>query len=162
MARAHEAGVRESACHRRRDGARGLQSAAGAAARAMTGNDGDGGVLRRVVTRLRQTSLAVRITVVGAFVTATAIAMALWALNAETRAGTRRVFAAQLSRQQRALLNLQQQNLRTLISSAAIISESPTLRSAMETYRVEQNSGGALRKDLVRTVERELANLVTG
>ena len=90
-----------------------------------------------------------------------AIVMALWALSAETRQGTRRVFAAQLSSQQRALLNLQQQNLRTLISSAAIISESPTLRSALETYRLEQNAGGAVRNDLVQTVERELANLVT-
>jgi len=119
-------------------------------------------MLTRFATRLRQASLTTRITVVGATVTAAAIVMALLALSAETRQGTRRVFAAQLSSQQRALLNLQQQNLRTLISSAAIISESPTLRSALETYRLEQNTGGAVRNDLVQTVERELANLVTG
>ncbi|HJQ19594.1 MAG TPA: ATP-binding protein, partial [Gemmatimonadaceae bacterium] len=49
-----------------------------------------------------------------------------------------------------------------LISSAAIISQSPNLRYALETYRVEANAGGPVRRDLIATVERELANLVTG
>jgi signal transduction histidine kinase/ActR/RegA family two-component response regulator len=121
----------------------------------------DVGALTRLRTRLRQTSLASRIIGLGVIVTAAAIAMALWALSAETRDATRQVFASQLSNQQHALLNLQQQNLRTLISSAAVISESPALRSAIETYRLEQNTGGPVRNDLVQTVERELANLAT-
>jgi hypothetical protein len=108
----------------------------------VTTRGADGGALAALLTRFRRTSLALRLTALGALVTAAAIAMALWALSVETRAGTRRVFAQQLSRQQRALLQLQKQNLTQLISSAAIISQSPNLRYALETYRVEGNSGG--------------------
>ena len=110
--------------------------------------------------RIRRTSLAVKITALTALVTTAVIVAAFWALSVETRAGTRRLFADQLGRHQRALLQLQRQNLTQLISGAAIITQSPTLRSALATYRVEANLGDARRPDLVKTVERELSNLV--
>jgi len=127
----------------------------------MTIGGADGGALNRFVLRVRRASLAVRLTAIGAIVTAAAIAMALSALSADTRAGTRRIFTEQLTRQQRALRELQRQNLTQLISVAAIVTQSPNLRSPLETYRLELNSGAAPRQDLVQTVERELGNLLT-
>jgi signal transduction histidine kinase/ActR/RegA family two-component response regulator len=116
--------------------------------------------LRGLAVRMRRTSLTVRLTALGALVTAAVVFVAFLALSVEARASARRLFADELSRHQRTLLQLQRQNLTQLISSAAIITQSPTLRSALETYRLENNLGGAPRADLVRTVERELSNLV--
>ena len=117
--------------------------------------------LRGLAVRIRRTSLAVKITAVGALVTAAVVLVAFGALSVETRASARRVYADELSRHQRTLLLLQRQNLTQLISGAALITQSPTLRSALETYRVEANLGRATRRDLVQTVRRELSNLLT-
>ena len=110
--------------------------------------------LRDLAVRIRRTSLAVKITAVGALVTAAVVLVAFGALSVETRASARRVYADELSRHQRTLLLLQRQNLTQLISGAALITQSPTLRSALETYRVEANLGRATRRDLVQTNDR--------
>jgi signal transduction histidine kinase/ActR/RegA family two-component response regulator len=117
--------------------------------------------LRGLAVRIRRTSLAVKITALGALVTAIVVFVAFGALSMETRASARRVYAEELSRHQRTLLLLQRQNLTQLISGAALITQSPTLRSALETYRVEANVGRGARPDLVQTVKRELSNLLT-
>jgi signal transduction histidine kinase/ActR/RegA family two-component response regulator len=113
----------------------------------------------RFSTRVHRTSLQVKITVLGAVVTAAVLFIAFWALSVEARSTTRERFADQLSRQQSALLRLQRQNLAQLITSAAIITQSPNLLSALSTFRVEANFGRA-RLDAVRTVEGELTKLL--
>jgi signal transduction histidine kinase/ActR/RegA family two-component response regulator len=45
------------------------------------------------------------------------------------------------------------------VLSASLLGESPTLKSAISTYRLEQQSGGAPRADLTATVEGELRRL---
>ena len=116
--------------------------------------------LRQLLNRARRASLARKVAALGGLVTALVVFSALWALSIETRRSTRILFADELSRHQRTLLQLQRQNLTQLISSAAIITQSPTLRSALETYRMEANVGGAPRADLTKTVERELSKLL--
>src|SRR5919201_365998 len=125
-----------------------------------TGSGAPATGLRGLVVRIRRTSLTVKLTVVGAVATAAVVLSAFLALVVEARVSTRRYFAHELSRHQRTLLQLQKQNLTQLTSAAAIITQSPTLRSALATYRGETTFGGKPRPDLVRTVERELANLV--
>jgi signal transduction histidine kinase/ActR/RegA family two-component response regulator len=115
--------------------------------------------ISRFSTRLHRTSLQIKITALGAVVTAAVLFATFWVLSVEVRATTRARFAAELSREQNALLRLQRQNLAQLISSAAIITQNTNLRSALGTFRAEANFGGP-RLDLVNTVERELGKLL--
>jgi signal transduction histidine kinase/ActR/RegA family two-component response regulator len=111
-------------------------------------------------TLARRSSLTVKLTSITALVTAGVVFAAFWALSIQTRRSATELFAGQLARYQESLVGLQRQNLATLVASTSVFTQSPTLRSAMLTYRAESGLSGA-RADLVATVERELANLVT-
>ena len=117
---------------------------------------------RTIGARLRRASLVAKIATLGGVITSVIVFGAFWALNVETRNSTRLLFANALARHQRTLLQLQRQNLSQLISSAAIITQSPSLRSALETYRLETVTGGKPRADLVETVKRDLAKVLAG
>ena len=114
-----------------------------------------------VIDRFRRTSLTVKLTVLGALVTALVIFAAFSALSVQTRRSARAMFAAELNRHQATLLRLQRQSFNQLIASTGL-AEHPTLRSALLTYRVEANLGAATNPQLVRTVERELERLLRG
>ena len=116
--------------------------------------------VRAIPRRMARASLAVKIATLGGVVSALVVFGTFWALNIETRNSARRLFVDELGRHQRTLLQLQRRNLTQLITSASIITQSPTLRSALETYRAESNFGGGIREDLVQTVRRELARLL--
>jgi signal transduction histidine kinase/ActR/RegA family two-component response regulator len=109
---------------------------------------------------LRGASLTVKLTLLGALVTSLVVLGAFWALSVETRRGVRTLFADQLSQQQRTLLRLQQDNLDQLVWGTGVVTLSPTLRSALETFRVESDFGSGANPQLVLTVERELARLL--
>jgi signal transduction histidine kinase/ActR/RegA family two-component response regulator len=117
-------------------------------------------VIGRAGRVIARASLAVKIATLGGVVTALIVLGTFWALNIETRDSARRLFLEELARHQRTLLQLQRSNLTQLITSAAIITQSPTLRSALDTYRAESNFGNAVRDDLVHTVQRELSKLL--
>jgi signal transduction histidine kinase len=111
-----------------------------------------------LLARFRRTSLTVKLTTLGAVVTALVVFGAFWALSVQTRRSARALFAAQLNRHQTTLLRLQRQNLDQVVASAGL-AQNPTLRSALQTYRVESGLGGA-NPQLVRTVELELQRLL--
>ena len=115
----------------------------------------DGGRL----ARFRRTSLTVKLTTLGAVVTALVVFGAFWALSVQTRRSARALFAAELNRHQTTLLRLQRQNLDQVVASAGI-AQNPTLRSALQTYRVESDLGGGANPQLIRTVEVELERLL--
>jgi signal transduction histidine kinase/CheY-like chemotaxis protein len=110
----------------------------------------------------RRSSLTVKLTALTALVTAAVVLAAFWALSIQTRRSATALFETQLARYQESLVGLRRQNLAGLVASTAVFTQSPTLRSAMLTYRAESGGPGASghRADLVTTVERELANLV--
>src|SRR6185312_12552101 len=127
MARAHQAGVQARARRRGRDRASRFQSAPRPKGPAVTGPvplqsptkvPTSRSSLRQLLNRARRASLARKVAALGGLVTALVVFSALWALSIETRRSTRILFADELSRHQRTLLQLQRQNLTQLISSA--------------------------------------------
>jgi signal transduction histidine kinase len=107
----------------------------------------------------RRTRLSVRLALFTALLTAATVAVSFTALSVQVRATTRQLFTDELSRNQHTLVALQRDARRHLVLSAALLAESPSLRSAIATYRVEGQSTGRARTDLIATVERELEHL---
>ena len=62
------------------------------------------------------------------------------ALSLQVRASARQLLSDELSRNQRSLVSLQRENRRRLVLASALLAESPSLRSAMATYRVERDA----------------------
>jgi signal transduction histidine kinase/CheY-like chemotaxis protein len=112
--------------------------------------------LRRAFHRTR---LSVRLALLTALLAAGTVAASFTALSVQVRASTRQLFTDELARNQRTLAALQRDSRRHLVLSAAVLAESPSLRSAIATYRVERQSSGRARADLTATVERELEHL---
>ncbi len=106
--------------------------------------------------RLRRASLSVKLAALGAVVMAVVVALAFWALSIEIRGNTRDVYAQQLARNQRTLQQLQAEEATQLLFAASLVAQTPSFQYDMSTYRVERNSSGQARTDLLNTVEGEL------
>jgi signal transduction histidine kinase/ActR/RegA family two-component response regulator len=92
----------------------------------------------------------------GTLVTVTAVAIAFGLLSLEVRRQTRAHLADLLSQNQRTVLDLQRRNLRELLWTSRLMTQSPTLRAAMETYESEIASSPERRADLLATIQTEL------
>ena len=103
---------------------------------------------------LRRPGFSLRLVVFGALLTALAIGAAMIALGTQMTAATKRFFALELRRNQNALVALQAQAREQLVSTSFVMTQSPTLRAAIETYR-QESAGGTARPALVATVRRE-------
>jgi signal transduction histidine kinase/ActR/RegA family two-component response regulator len=117
------------------------------------------GPLARLRGLARHAPLAVRLSVLSAALAGAVVCATFTALNVQVRSSARQLFADELARNQRTLVALQRDSRRQLVLSAALLAESPSLRSAIATYRAERRLAGALRPDLVATVERQLDQL---
>jgi signal transduction histidine kinase/ActR/RegA family two-component response regulator len=107
----------------------------------------------------RRTGLSIRLAVLSAVLAALVTAVTFVALSVTVRQSTSAVFADELERNGRTLIALQRDKQRQHVLTASLLGESPTLKSAISTYRLEQQSSDTVRADLTRTVERELARL---
>jgi signal transduction histidine kinase len=114
-----------------------------------------GGITRS----LRRLGLSLKLALLSALLAALVTSVTFVALSVQVRTSTRNLFADELRRNNQTLVALQRDNRRHLVLTAALLAESPMLRSAISTYRVEQQSGTELRGDLTKTVERELERL---
>ncbi len=112
--------------------------------------------------RLRRRSLSLKLAALGAAVMAGVVALAFWALSVEIRGNTRDVYAKQLTRNQRTLAQLQAQEASQLLFAAALITQTPAFQYDLSIYRVERNSSGAARTDLLNTMEGELQKRMRG
>jgi hypothetical protein len=92
--------------------------------------------LRDLRFRLRRTRLGIRLAVLTAALAALVVVGTFAALSVQVRTSTRQLLADELSRNQRSLVTLQRENRRRLVLSSALLAESPSLRSAMATYRM--------------------------
>src|SRR4051812_6554949 len=107
----------------------------------------------------RRTRLDIRLAVFSAGLAALVTLGTFAALSVEVRHSTTTLFADELARSSRTLVGLQHDNLRQLVLSASLLGESPPLKSALDTYRLESQSGGEPSPMLVETVEHELKRL---
>ena len=110
----------------------------------------------------RRARLGVQLGVFETVLMALVIAAAFLALSVEIRAITQRFFVRQLRGTQREVLSLQNRSLEQLVWTSSIITQSPNLRAAIETYRVESLSGHAMRAELLGTIQDEVEKIVAG
>ena len=115
---------------------------------------------------LARAGLAVQLIVFGTVLIAVVVGAAFFALSFEARATTQRFFVTELRRDQKQILNLQARSIEQLVWTSSVITESPTLRAAIETYRMESLAGRAgataTRAALLGTVQREVERIVAG
>jgi signal transduction histidine kinase len=109
-----------------------------------------------LLSRLRRTSLSLKLAALGAAVTAAVLGLSLLALNEEVRTNTRSVFAEQLARNQRTIQQLQAHDRQQLLFAASVIAAVPQFEAAMSTFQLARNTGGADRANAVNTAERAL------
>ena len=91
----------------------------------------------------------------GTLVTLLAVAFAFALLSVGIRRQTRAHLADLLAQNQKTVLALQKRSLGELLTTSRLMTESPTLRAAMETYETESPAAGS-RADLLATVQSEL------
>ena len=108
-----------------------------------------------LIAALRRPGFSLKLVAFGAALTAVAIGAAMIALGAQMTASTKRFFALELRRNQNALVALQAEANAQLVSTSIVMTQSPTLRAAIETYREESAAGAGARPALVATVRRE-------
>jgi signal transduction histidine kinase/ActR/RegA family two-component response regulator len=100
--------------------------------------------------------LKTRLVLFGTLVTLVAIAGSFGLLSLEIRRQTRGHLAELLAQNQRTVLALQKRSLDELLWTSRLMTHSPTLRAAMDTYEAESPSASAGRPDLLATVQAEL------
>ena len=121
-----------------------------------------GGLLTSLRSLLgRPLGLGTRLVLFGTLVTVTAVAIAFGLLSLEVRRQTRAHLAELLGQNQRTVLELQRHNQRELLWTSRLMTQSPTLRAAMETYQSELASSPERRADLLATVQTELDRIRT-
>ena len=84
------------------------------------------------------------------------VASAFAVLSVEIRRQTRSHLADLLAQNQKTVLELQRRNGNELLWTSRLMTQSPTLRAAMETYRSEIDQRSDRRSDLLATVQTEL------
>ncbi len=116
----------------------------------------DAGGIRRMVAR---SSLQVRLAALSALLAAMVMIVTFSVLSVQVRQNTQQLFARELIHNGRTLVALQHESRRQLVLTASLIAESPTLHSAISTYRSEQLSGSATGDILTNTVQNEVRRL---
>src|SRR5207247_3418143 len=91
-----------------------------------------------------------------------AVLAAVPALDLAILKNTRTLLARTLGHHQPMLLNLQTRDLEQLVRTSTLMTDSPTLRAAMETYRSETAPGARSRTDLLATIQNEATKIAAG
>ena len=107
-------------------------------------------------TRPALVSLGTRLVLLGTIVTLTAIASAFALFSLEIRRQSHAYLEDLLVQNQKTVLDLQKRSLEELVWTSRVMTQSPTLRAAMETYASERSPRAAGRSDLLATVQAEL------
>jgi C4-dicarboxylate-specific signal transduction histidine kinase len=113
-------------------------------------------------SRMRSASLSTKLILFSALLTALAVGVAFLALSLELRKQTRRLLADTLAQHQKMLLEVQRRGLEELLRASTLMSDSPTLRAAMETYRSEMSQRAGRRSDLLATIQTEAEKIAGG
>jgi len=113
-------------------------------------------------SRWRSASLGTKLVLFSTLLTAASVFAAFLALDVAIRKNTRDLIARTLGHHQRMLLNLQKRDLEQLVRTSTLMTDSPTLRAAMETYRSETAPGARSRSDLLATIQNEATKIAAG
>jgi signal transduction histidine kinase/ActR/RegA family two-component response regulator len=115
-----------------------------------------------VLGRLRAASLGARLIAFSTLLTAVAVCLAFFLLSFSLRRHTKELLAQTLAHHQRTILHLQERGLAELLRTSSLMTDSPTLRAAIETYTSEASPRAPARADLLATIEEELDKVAAG
>jgi len=116
-----------------------------------------------VTDRLRRAlSLRTQLLLFGALLTVAVVGVMFSLLGVTVRTQTRRLLTATLAQHQQRMAAIQRSRTAELVRASVLLTESPTLRAALETYETERDRTGARRLDLLETIQRELARVASG
>ncbi|HEY4305866.1 MAG TPA: ATP-binding protein [Gemmatimonadaceae bacterium] len=107
----------------------------------------------------RRSSLSIKLAALGATVTGAVVVAAFWGLSVKTRNNTREVFAAQLTRNQQTLENLQERTRNQLLFTVSLIAEGPAFQYSLKQFQVEANRGTVPDPTYVVEMQRHLDQL---
>jgi signal transduction histidine kinase len=100
--------------------------------------------------------LGTKLILLASLVTTIAVASSYLALSVEVRRQARRHLSDLLRENQTTVRNLQARSTDELLWTSRLMTMSPTLRAAMETYRAESSAGQSIRGDLIATIQQEV------
>jgi signal transduction histidine kinase/ActR/RegA family two-component response regulator len=92
----------------------------------------------------------------SALLTVAVVCLAFFLLSFSIRRQTKSLLATTLAQRQRTIANLQAEGLEQLLRTSALMTDSPTLRAAMETYQSEARRSSDTRPDLLATIQTEV------
>jgi len=115
-----------------------------------------------VASRWRAAGLGTKLVLFTTALTAVSVLTAFLTISVQIRRSTRELLASTLAHHQRMLLSLEERDLEQLVRTSTLMTDNPTLRAAMETYRLETHPGARTRSDLLGTVETEAAKIAAG
>ena len=107
-------------------------------------------------------SLGAKLIAFSTLLTIVAVALTCAALSVEIRRQTRRLLADTLDHHQRMMLDVQRREHEELLWLSRLMTESPTLRAAMETYESEGGAVARPRADLLATIQTEAERIAGG
>ncbi len=101
-------------------------------------------------------SLGTKLILFSTLLTVSVVFVAFLLLSLSIRRQTKEFLAGTLGHQQRAIIDLQRGSLEQLLRISALMTDSPTLRAAMETYHSEAAPSSGVRPDLLETIQTEV------
>ncbi|HUK22739.1 MAG TPA: ATP-binding protein [Gemmatimonadales bacterium] len=116
----------------------------------------------RLVDAVRRLKIGWQLVLLELVLIGTVLTAAFVVLSLGIRRSTERFFAGELERAEREVLALQRHNFEQLVWTSAILTQSPTLNAAIETYRMESASTSRTRADLLGTIGREVDRIASG
>jgi signal transduction histidine kinase/ActR/RegA family two-component response regulator len=116
-----------------------------------------------VTDRLRRAlSLRAQLLLFSALLTVAVVGVMFSLLGVTVRTQTRRLLTSTLAQHQQRMAAIQRSRAAELVRASVLLTESPTLRAALETYETERDRTGARRSDLLETIQRELTRVASG
>jgi signal transduction histidine kinase/ActR/RegA family two-component response regulator len=118
--------------------------------------------LRRMIGAVRRAGLSPKLIVISALSTAAIVFAAFVGLSVQVKGKTDEFVSEALNQNQQRLLELQRRTLQQLLRTSALMTQSPTLRAAMETYRVESAWDKSSGDQLLNTIQNETGKIAAG
>ena len=120
------------------------------------------GFLHRAMSSLGSLRLSTKAILLSIALTTFVITAVFVTLSIEIRNETKQLLQDMLNRSERQVLSIKEDNLSQLLWVASQLANNPTLRAAMETYRLESTLNSETSKELLATVQNELDKIWTG
>lgn len=119
-------------------------------------------LLRRISSRWRAVRLSTKAIWLSTALTTLVISTVFVTLSIEIRLETKQILQDLLNRSEQQVVSIKEDRLSQLLWVSSQVANNPTLRAAMETYRLEPTLSVDYRNELLATVQNELDKIWYG